>query len=194
MTALNIDYRWTVPHQWLFTSWLYPEFLQVGVLFPQWSDVSKIMIPLYYGKFNSHSYRMSLGCGLHKSPPFYFLNLSRADVWLDNTAAFFSLSLISFSIFILSPIVFLITSCGAKKSRDMSQTLHIQQKSYCINLYRIFWIFYPLVHMSHLFLAPFNIPSRTTTLLLILGSKSFFGMWVKALGRQKMLLEKEGEQ
>lgn len=46
-------------------------------------------------------------------------------------------------------------------------------------------ITYPLVLMSHLFLAPFNTASGTTSLFLILGYKFFFGKGVKALERQK---------
>lgn len=57
--------------------------------------------------------------GVQRSPPSapaqwlmvsYFLNLSRADVWLDNDASFFSFSCLSFSTFILSSTVCLMTS------------------------------------------------------------------------------------
>lgn len=51
--------------------------------------------------------------------------------------------------------------------------------------YLIFLIAYPLVLISHLFLAPFNIASRTTPFFLILGHKFLFGKGVKALERQK---------
>lgn len=124
---------------------------------------------------------------------FYFLNLSRADLWLENTVAFCSFCFLTFSIFILVSTVFLITSWGGKQVKiDEPNTADAAERSLsdCIShQYLIFWISYPLVLISHLFLAPFNTTGRATPFCLILGNKLFFGQWVKALGRQKMHLK-----
>lgn len=99
MTALNTDYRWTFIRQDMSE----PTTSRIStllVLFPQWSNVSK---------FKGHPrwcHWVSRWLLL-----FYFLNLSSAVFWPENTAAFFSLSLHSLSIFILSSTVFLLTSC-----------------------------------------------------------------------------------
>lgn len=64
------------------------------------------------------------GFGVAQRVLLYFLNLSRADFWLENTAAFFSLSFLSSSIFILSSIVFLITSWGGEQNRLAKHCRH----------------------------------------------------------------------
>lgn len=119
----------------------------------------------------------------------YFLNLSKADFELDNAAFFFSLSSLSFFIFILSSTLVLIISCGVNKSSEMSQAMQTQgkkkQQRDLIKLHFRLWITHPLFLVSHLLLAPFNAASRTTTFFLILGSKLCFGKWVKALKETK---------
>lgn len=73
------------------------------------------------------------GFGVAQRVLLYFLNLSRADFWLENTAAFFSLSFLSFSIFILSSIVFLITSWGGEQNRLAIADIAERSQSDCIS-------------------------------------------------------------
>lgn len=87
------------------------------VLFPRWSNVYNTICPL---------------CEVQRSRPqnvtgfwvaqrirlFYFLNLSRADFLLDNNTSFFSLSFLSFSIFILSSEDCCTVSWGVNESKE----------------------------------------------------------------------------
>lgn len=185
-TALNIDYRWTTPPP-PGISRLHPEFLQFEALFPLWSNVSKICV-LYMKFKRSFPQNVTGFWPAQRVFLFYFLNLSRADLWLDNTAAFSSLCFLSFSNLTLSSTVFLITSWGVNKTREMSQTLQIWQK-YCNVTASIFSLYSGLLTLwsswATCFLRFSTLPAELRPFFLYLGTNFSLASGSKPWGDKK---------
>lgn len=166
---------------------LHPEFLQFEALFPLWSNVSKICV-LYMKFKRSFPQNVTGFWPAQRVFLFYFLNLSRADLWLDNTAAFSSLCFLSFSNLTLSSTVFLITSWGVNKTREMSQTLQIWQK-YCNVTASIFSLYSGLLTLwsswATCFLRFSTLPAELRPFFLYLGTNFSLASGSKPWGDKK---------